>query len=123
MSWSKWNGTNLLINTRTAISKAVEDAAEVVKGVALQQVPHDEGTLSQSIDVTQNPNSELNYVIHAGGGPGTGFPRVPYAFRWHENPANFQKGRKSKYIRDPLFMQGPPALSRNLLRELRKVWN
>jgi len=123
MSWSKWNGANLLINTRVAISKAVEDTGYVVKGVVLQQIPHDEGTLSQSVDVTQNPNSELNYVIHAGGGPGTGFPMVPYAFRWHENEANFQKGRKSKYVRDPLFMQGPPALSRNLINELRRVWN
>lgn len=71
---------------------------EVIREAALQQVPLDEGTLAKSAFVDFQDGIG---IISFGGGDGTGTPKIPYAVRWHEETANFQRGRKSQYLRDP----------------------
>lgn len=96
------------------ISQASIDTANAVKAEANQQVPHDEGTLQQTVTVMANPTNKLEVKIGYGGGGMSGFPIVPYAVKWHENPANFQKGRKHNYLRDPLNMIAPAKYRINL---------
>lgn len=73
---------------------ALEDAAYELMRLSQQQVPHDEGTLQNSGTVESSPNGRdiiLGY-------------HTPYAARLHEHPEyNFQKGRKGKYIEDPII--------------------
>lgn len=58
------------------------------------EVPHDEGTLQDSGTVDQLPGSE-DVVL--------GYNTL-YATRMHEHPEyRFQKGRKGKYIEDPIM--------------------
>ena len=40
--------------------------------------------------------------VNDDGSQGTVSYDTPYAVRWHENDANFQRGRKKKYLEDPL---------------------
>ena len=55
------------------------------------EVPHDTGMLQNSGHVEDNSDSHI-----------VGYNKV-YAARMHENPQyNFQKGRKGKYLEDPL---------------------
>lgn len=77
------------------VDKAEQDALEAtaLEGLRLTQfeVPHDEGTLQNS-----------GTVEPLKGGFVLGY-HTPYAARLHEHPEyNFQKGRKGKYIEDPL---------------------
>lgn len=74
-----------------ANDKALE--ATALEGLRLTQfeVPHDEGTLQNSGVVEPIKDG---YVL--------GY-HTPYAARLHEHPEyRFQKGRKGKYIEDPL---------------------
>jgi hypothetical protein len=82
----------------SANEKALYMTLSVIGEASNQQVPLDEGTLQSSQFVNVEDGIGL---ISYGGGPGTGFPKVPYAIRWHENSANFQKGRKKRYLADP----------------------
>ena len=91
-----------LPNLERALHKGVRrgllDAG--LEGLRLSQaeVPHDEGTLQNSgtVEVLSNGDVVLGY-------------HTPYAARLHEHPEyRFQKGRKGKYISDPLERnQGP----------------
>ena len=118
MTWTKWNGTILEKRVENAIEKGIDHTLNQIHSQSLQEVPHDEGYLSQSI-ITRAKGKEG--FISAGGGGGTGFPRVPYAVKWHEKSANFQKGRKKNYIRDPLNQVGSKNLAKNIQRELKSV--
>ena len=122
MSWKSFHGQRLIGRTESAMADAVENATEAIGAISDQQVPHDEGVLQGSKTIKANPRNKLEVAISYGGGAGTGFPRVPYAVRWHENDANFQKGRKSNYLRDPVFQQGPAILRRHLNQQARRVW-
>lgn len=119
MSWTFFRGAELLARVDFACDKGTEDASQAIKGQVLQEVPHDEGFLSESVIIVDDPTDSKRKLLTAGGGSGTGFPKVPYAYKWHENRANFQKGRKSKYVYDPLFQVGPKALINGLLQRLR----
>lgn len=56
-----------------------------------QEVPHDKGTLQNSGNVEQIGDDVV-----------VGF-HTPYAARLHEHPEyHFQKGRKGKYLEDPI---------------------
>lgn len=96
--------------------KAVKRTLEAVKVQALQEAPHDEGVLQSTI---QTNVEDGKGIIHAGGGPGTEFPRVPYAIRWHEKDANFQKGRKKRYIADPFNRIAEDRLRKEMRKEGR----
>lgn len=108
--------------TETAMANGVMEATEAIGAISDQQVPHDEGYLMRSKTLKANPRNKLEVAISYGGGSGTGYPRVPYAVKWHENDANFQKGRKSNYLRDPVFNQGQNILANALQKQARKVW-
>ena len=105
----------------SASRQAVSDTCYVVLEAAKQEVPHDEGTLMRTGMVIMAPEPEAAGVICFGGGPGTGLPIIPYAIRWHENSANFQKGRKRFYLKDPLNRLGAPTLKNALVVEIGQV--
>lgn len=117
MGWKNWNGRELTKEFKQSASKAVENAVQATGEVSDSQVPHDTGQLSQSKFVAVDPDNELKVWIGYGGGGNTGIPEIPYAVRWHEERANFQKGRKSQYLRDPVKTHLP----KYLMRELKKL--
>ena len=122
MSWKSFHGRRLIQRTEDAMADGVMNATEAIGAISDQQVPHDEGTLQGSKSIKANPRNRMQVAISYGGGAGTGFPRVPYAVKWHENDANFQKGRKSNYLRDPVFQNGPSILRNHLQQQARRVW-
>lgn len=73
------------------LQDALEDVAREVLRLSQEQVPHDEGTLANS-----------GTVQPEGEGWAVGYNK-PYAARLHEHPEyHFQKGRKGKYLEDPI---------------------
>ena len=102
MSWKSWNGAKVKAQFSNEAGKAVLEAVEALGAIADQQVPHDDGTLQRSKSIRQDPNKPTTVYIAYGGGGQSGHPIVPYAIKWHEIPANFQKGRKHNYLRDPI---------------------
>lgn len=111
MTWRPWNGQKADLAMTLAARRAVSRTCYVVLGAALTEVPLDEGTLSKSGRVLMAPDPEPAGAVSFGGGKGTGFPRVPYALRWHFEEANFQHGRKSHYLVDPFNRLVEPTLS------------
>lgn len=100
--WKNKRFKELKKRVRDKTQRGLLNAADSIKTDILQEVPHDEGTLEGTVGVFVNPNNKMEVAVSAGGGNGTGMPMVPYAIRWHEDPANFQKGRKHNYVRDPV---------------------
>ena len=84
--------------------KGVRDCANLLLEESRKQVPLDTGALSRSGEV----DSE--------GLTATVFYDTPYAVRWHEEHANFQHGRKNKYLEDPC---NDPALKARMLEYLK----
>lgn len=116
MSWKTFNGKKVERSFRSACSEALMNAVEATGMASDQQVPHDEGTLQGTKTIMRDPDDELNISIGYGGGGASGFPIVPYAIKWHEVPANFQKGRKHNYLRDPVKTVLLRVLKGNLKR-------
>jgi hypothetical protein len=102
MSWRGWKGKKLIKDTQSGMSDALVRGLEALGAKSDQQVPHDEGTLMRSKTIMKDPGNPLMAYIGYGGGGVSGYPIVPYAVKWHEIPANFQKGRKHNYLRDPV---------------------
>lgn len=70
---------------------ALEMVADEVLRLSQQQVPHDTGSLQNSGTVQP---SGRDFIV--------GYHKV-YAARLHEHPEyRFQKGRKGKYLEDPI---------------------
>lgn len=71
--------------------KGIWAALDVLARHSKEQVPLDQGTLKNScaVDVNDDLQGTVSYD-------------TPYAVRWHETNANFQRGRKMKYLEDPL---------------------
>lgn len=70
---------------------AEEDVGREVLRLSMFEVPHDKGSLQNS-----------GAVDLFGGDVVVGF-HMPYAARLHEHPEyHFQKGRKGKYLEDPI---------------------
>lgn len=85
-----------LVNLNKAIDrgtkKSVLDAALEAMRLSQLEVPHDVGTLANSGTVEDMPNGDVVLGYH-----------MTYAARLHEHPEyRFQKGRKGKYIEDPI---------------------
>ncbi len=73
--------------------KANLDVAFEVMRLSQKEVPHDEGTLQNSGTVESLPNGDVVVGYH-----------TRYAARLHEHPEyNFQRGRKGKYLSDPIL--------------------
>jgi hypothetical protein len=85
-----------IIKANEAVKKAmwssILDVSNEILRLSQSQVPHDVGTLQNSGRVEPHPReyAEVGY-------------NTPYAARLHENPQfRFQKGRKGKYLEDPI---------------------
>lgn len=122
MGWKQWRGDRLKRRTHTNIAAAMFRAGQAILGVANQQVPLDEGTLQSTGIVKVDPSNDHRVIISYGGGAGTGFARVPYAIKWHETEANFQHGRKSNYLRDPVQQDGPGMIKKELKKAGKQSW-
>lgn len=92
------NASQLVVNAKhleravqAGIPKSLFDVAFEVMRLSQRQVPHDEGTLQNSGTV-----EDVGLDVVAGY-------HTPYAARLHEHPEyRFQKGRKGKYLEDPI---------------------
>lgn len=122
MGWTRWNGTQINQKIKEASNKSVEKTCEVILSAAVRQVPLDEGILQRTgIFKVRIEGDVIIGIISFGGGQGTGHPIVPYAIRWHEVQANFQHGRKWKYLSDPYNQLATNTLKSFMLHELRRV--
>lgn len=71
---------------------AVSDVANEVLRLSQREVPHDTGMLQNTGHTKKH--DDLDYMV--------GYNKV-YAARLHEHPEyRFQKGRKGKYLEDPI---------------------
>lgn len=86
------NLPNLSNALQRGVNKGLLDAGLEAMRLTQFEVPHDEGTLQNSGTVEVMPNGDVVLGYH-----------TPYAARLHEHPEyRFQKGRKGKYISDPI---------------------
>ena len=82
----------LIAKLPDAQAGSTEAVADEVMRLTQIEVPHDEGTLQNSGAVEPQPNGDTVLGYH-----------TRYAARLHEHPEyRFQKGRKGKYIEDPI---------------------
>ncbi len=89
----------LLRETDKQSKKGLSDLAEEIMRLSGREVPHDKGSLQNSGQVDEDGDG---YVI--------GYNKV-YAARLHEHPEyKFQKGRKGKYLEDPIKNNITPLL-------------
>lgn len=74
-----------------SVPKALFDVGLEVLRLSQFEVPHDEGSLQNS-GVVEEVDGDVVVGYH-----------MPYAARLHEHPEyRFQKGRKGKYLEDPI---------------------
>jgi hypothetical protein len=98
MKWKNFNTEKAEKAVADANERAIRKTLDVIAEASGQQIPLDEGTLKASLFIGFQDGTG---IISYGGGAGTGQALVPYAKRWHEEEANFQRGRKNQYLRDP----------------------
>lgn len=91
----KWHGEELKAMLRGSSEAAAFEGANVILDESHKQVPHDTGALEGSGKVVSGGDRKSAYVTYGD------VNSRPYAVRWHENDANFQRGRKKKYLEDP----------------------
>jgi len=118
--WKNWIGPQIERQVHEAGRRGLWAGGHVLLGEAVQEVPLDKGPLMNSGMVVLHA-TELEACVCFGGGPGTGKPELKYAIRWHENNANFQHGRKMRYLADPLMRTMPWALMHAVGTEIGKV--
>lgn len=85
------NLKNLTQALERGVPKALMDVGYEILRLSQMEVPHDTGNLQNSGTVeTVSGNVVVGY-------------HTPYAARLHEHPEyRFQKGRKGKYLEDPI---------------------
>lgn len=118
--WRNLRHHQLISNVSSGTVRAVKNTGEIILAAGKREVPLDEGTLKDSGVVIMAGGNMPQGVVCFGGGPGTGFPRIPYAVRWHETQANFQHGRKWHYLRDPVNRLAEKTIKEQLRRELSR---
>lgn len=85
----KWDEAKAVGRVTGRGSRAIRDVAQALLDESKKQVPLDTGALERSGAVdSQGMEATVSYD-------------TPYAVRWHEHSANFQHGRKNKYLEDP----------------------
>lgn len=110
MSWKIWHGRRVINEFSQIVGDAVQDAVEATGDYAdNNEVPHDKGDLVRSKHIERK--GAVTWIGYGGGGI-SGKPIVPYARRWHWEKANFQKGRKFRYLIDPMRKKYPNFLKR-----------
>ncbi len=86
------NLAQLATKIPVAEASAAEQIADEIMRLSQKDVPHDEGTLQNSGAVERDGDDWIVGYF------------TPYAARLHEHPEyNFQKGRKGKYLEDPIL--------------------
>lgn len=81
-----------VVSIGKATLKACNDVAHEILRLSNPEVPHDIGLLQTSGHVEPQPDGAI-----------VGYNKV-YAARLHEHPEyRFQKGRKGKYLEDPII--------------------
>lgn len=120
--WKNWKGKKITAETEQAFSEGLLEGMTAVGEISDSQVPHDTGHLSETKTILVDPNNHLHVQLGYGGGGQSRFPEVPYAIRWHENRANFQKGRKANYVRDPIRQHGAKKIKAALNKKAKQVW-
>jgi hypothetical protein len=92
--------------------RAIGEMAVDIERLSKMQVPHDTGELQRSI--THRRKGDRHFIVEAD---------KVYAARWEfTNPkSGFKKGRKSRYMRDPLDTIGSKSADylRRALNEVR----
>ena len=89
MAKFKWFGKSVSKNTRKKAIKANQRVGEALLTEANKTVPHDEGTLEQSGDVTTDEKSITTYISYD----------TPYAVKLHESPEyNFRGSGRGKWL-------------------------
>jgi hypothetical protein len=92
---------SVLETIKNRVDDKRRDIAEEVLRLSQKEVPHDTGELQNSSSVEHSLTESI-----------VGYNKV-YAARLHENPGyRFQKGRKGKYLEDPI---------KNNLHTFRKI--
>jgi hypothetical protein len=120
--WKRWNGDYILKQLNKELFLSVVDTLNVVLSVSKSEVPLDEGYLMRTGFIKAfYRGKKIIGIISYGGGAGTGFPQIPYAIRWHENKANFQHGRKWKYLVHPWNRLCPKTLENIIRVRVRKI--
>ena len=91
----KWNIDKALITreTNAAVKKGIFKACDHLAAESKKQVPLDQGTLKMSCKVSQTDDGKTGCVSYD----------TPYAVIQHEVLwYNHQRGRKAKYLEDPI---------------------
>jgi hypothetical protein len=103
-------GTKRALNVvEKAALQGINDVASEVLRLGSFEVPHDKGILQNSGHI--EPASESEVIV--------GYNTV-YAARLHEHPEyRFQKGRKGKYLEDPI--KNNLSLFRNYIADAIKA--
>jgi hypothetical protein len=84
---------NLMEKVDKISMKALAEMGDTLLNLSSKEVPHDTGALQATGVVDPN---ELKQTVTVGY-------HTPYAARLHEHPEyRFQKGRKGKFLEDPL---------------------
>ncbi|MEG1515153.1 MAG: hypothetical protein RSD95_09740 [Clostridia bacterium] len=96
----KWDGRLARAIVRAGGENGVRQAAQFLGAESQKQVPLDTGALLRSM------------AVDSSGLEATVSYDTPYAVRWHEQRADFQRGRKNKYLEDPA---NDPALAAHML--------
>lgn len=120
MSWTKFNGRQVRSQIRGIVSDELLAIAKDIGDESQKEVPLDTGALANSMHIAKNPGNELEVKIGYGGGGVSGKEVIPYAIRWHENHANFQNGRKMKYLSDP-YRRFAPKIRARIARVLNRA--
>lgn len=82
-----------LVKSKLEAKSSTLKVAEEILRLSQFEVPHDDGTLQNSGAAEELPNGDVVVGYH-----------TQYAARLHEHPEyNFQKGRKGKYLEDPIL--------------------
>ena len=88
-----WNGKQVEDLVKKALIDGGKDAGENVLEESNRMVPHDEGTLMRSGQVSVDEEKLDVFVSYD----------TPYAVKLHENPQyNFQQGRQGKWLEQGL---------------------
>jgi hypothetical protein len=83
------------------VKQAVDDAAGNLLSESVKEVPHEYGTLQGTGNVSAAVIGDEEIIAEVGY-------NTPYAAKLHEHPEyRFKKGRKGKFLEDPLKRMGP----------------
>lgn len=102
---TRWDADLVRAIVKSGGEAGVRQAAQFLGAESQKQVPLDTGALLRSMAVD---NDGLNATVSYD---------TPYATRWHEQDANFQRGRKKKYLEDPV---NDPALRQRMLEHFKQ---